>query len=222
MAVASVSVILTVVVLKLHHCSPNQKKIPRWVRHYLLGYTARIVRCSCIGNSCPFLPMRKVPSTEADMDMNELQTKLLRQVESITQNSGNTCLNRETISRNHVNTNARNTSVNDTNNSKVNLDLRDYSACISNRSSSVDDESSINLKRDKSASTMEDILKFLKILVVKSDAEEAETDVVNEWKQVALVVDRLFFWLFLLITIFSTVIILVIVPSFKYIEDDGK
>ncbi|KAH3833075.1 hypothetical protein DPMN_106376 [Dreissena polymorpha] len=67
---------------------------------------------------------------------------------------------------------------------------------------------------------MEDIVKYLKVLVVKSDAEDIETDVVDEWKQVALVIDRLFFWMFMLITVAPSVIILVIVPSFKYIDDE--
>ncbi|XP_060601913.1 neuronal acetylcholine receptor subunit alpha-3-like [Ruditapes philippinarum] len=220
MAVASVSVILTVVVLKLHHCSPNQKKIPRWVRHIVLGYLAKLVRCECISTNCKLSRMRKTPSSDAEIDMKELQTKLLRQMEAVTQKNGNNCLNSESVSRNHVvNSNMRNPSINDVNTSKMNLDLRDYS--VSNRSSMVEEESSVNLRRDKSMTTMEEILKYLKILVVKSDAEDAEKDVEDEWKQVALVVDRLFFWTFMLITIFSTVIILVIVPSFKYVADDG-
>jgi hypothetical protein len=164
--------------------------------------------------------MRKTPSSDAEIDMKELQTKLLRQMEAVTQKNGNNCLNSESVSRNHVvNSNMRNPSINDVNTSKMNLDLRDYS--VSNRSSMVEEESSVNLRRDKSMTTMEEILKYLKILVVKSDAEDAEKDVEDEWKQVALVVDRLFFWTFMLITIFSTVIILVIVPSFKYVADDG-
>ena len=219
MAVASVSVILTVVVLKLHHCSPNQKKIPKWVRHIVLGYLAKLVRCECISSNCKISRMRKAPSSEAEIDMKELQSKLLRQMEAVTQKNGNNCLNSENISRNHVNSNVRIPSINDVNNSKMNLDLRDFS--VSNRSSMVEDECGINLRRDKSVTTMEEILKYLKILVVKSDAEDAEKDVEDEWKQVALVVDRLFFWTFLLITIFSTVVILVIVPSFKYVADDG-
>lgn len=218
MAVASVSVIFTVVVLKLHHCSPNQKKIPQWVRYYVLGYMGRIVRCNCISTKCKHPLMRKA-SSEAEVDMKELQTKLLRQMEVVTQKNGNNCLNSENISRNHLNSNMRNPSINDINNSKVNLDLRDFS--FSNRSSMVEDDTGINIRRDKSITTMEDILKYLKILVVKSDAEDAEKDVEDEWKQVALVVDRVFFWMFLLLTILSTVIILVIVPSFKYIADDG-
>lgn len=218
MAVASVSVILTVVVLKLHHCSPHQKKIPRWVRHFVLGHLAKIVRCSCI-KPCKNLS-RKSSTYESEVGMKELQTKLLRQMENITLKNGSSGLNIETSSRNNVNANARNlASMNEMNNSKANLDLREFS--ISNRSSMNEEEAITTARRDRSLTTMEDILKYLKVLVIKSDAEDAENEVVDEWKQVALIVDRLFFWLFLLITILSSVVILVIVPSFKYVADDG-
>lgn len=218
MAVASVSVILTVVVLKLHHCSPNQKKIPRWVRHYILGYLARFVRCSCVPTKCKIPFMRKRASIETDIDMKEFQTKLLRQMESMTLKNGNNRLNSENISKHHVSVSVKNSSVNDLNNSKMNLDIKDFS--VSNRSSMVEEDIAA-IRRDRSLAAMEDILKYLKVLVVKSDAEDAVHEIVDEWKQVALVIDRLFFWMFLFITIMSSVTILVIAPSFKYIADDG-
>ena len=94
---------------------------------------------------------------------------------------------------------------------------------MSNRSSFTEEDLNLNTRKDTCIrnSSMDEILKYLKFMVAKSDAEDAETDVVDEWKQVALVVDRLFFWLFLLLTIFSTIILLVIVPAFKYISDEG-
>jgi hypothetical protein len=47
MAVASVSVILTVLVMKLHHCAPQQKRVPKWVRIVVLRILAKLVRCDC-------------------------------------------------------------------------------------------------------------------------------------------------------------------------------
>jgi len=43
MAVTSVSIILTVWVLKLHHCCPHQKSVPPWLRQSVLVHLARIV-----------------------------------------------------------------------------------------------------------------------------------------------------------------------------------
>lgn len=210
MAVASVSVILTVVVLKLHHCSPNQKKVPGWVRHFVLGYLARIVRCSCVDMPCLKRKRRTSSFTVSDIESREISNKLLKELESITQQANG--------SRKNDRYKYKTSSRHETNSSKINLEIKDFNI---SENSSLAGNSDINFQEDNSADTMADILKYLKFLVVKSDAEDAETEVVDEWKQVALVVDRLFFWMFLIITVVSSVIILVIVPSFKYVEDEG-
>lgn len=77
------------------------------------------------------------------------------------------------------------------------------------------------LYHERRLSGMEDVLKYLKVMVAKSDAEDEETYIVDEWKQVALVVDRLLFWSFLCITIISTVILLVVVPGIRRYNSDG-
>lgn len=209
MAVASVSVILTVVVLKLHHCAPNQKKIPRWVRRFILGYLARIVRCSCVPSPSCLQRKRSPRMTDTgSYDPRDIQSQLLKEMESFSKKANGT----NSTSR------VQNSMKTAMNGSKVNLELKQYS--LSEQSSLAPDDL-ISYRRDYSERTMDDILKYLKILVVKSDAEDAETEVVDEWKQVALVVDRLFFWLFLFATVVSSVVILVIVPSFKHIEGEG-
>ncbi|WAQ99901.1 ACH1-like protein [Mya arenaria] len=223
MAVASVSVILTVVVLKLHHCSPNQQKIPGWVRHFVLGHLAKIVRCACVKVPCKRRATikKQIREKENEEELRELQTKLLNQMD--TQASrGSSCSSSKFAIENGTKTRIGrlpHSSKTDLNGSKVNMNSRDIS--VSNRSSLLEEDLTSNLKREGSLATMEEILRCLKVLVVKSDAEDAETEVVDEWKQVALVVDRLFFWMFMFITIVSSIIILVIVPSFKFISDDG-
>ena len=37
----------------------------------------------------------------------------------------------------------------------------------------------------------------------------------NEWKLVALILDRFFFWVFAFITVFSTVLLLIVIPLLK-------
>ncbi|WAQ99872.1 ACH1-like protein [Mya arenaria] len=223
MAVASVSVILTVVVLKLHHCSPNQQKIPGWVRHFVLGHLAKIVRCACVKVPCKRRATikKQIREKENEEELRELQTKLLNQMD--TQASrGSSCSSSKFAIENGTKTRIGrlpHSSKTDLNGSKVNMNSQDIS--VSNRSSLLEEDLTSNLKREGSLATMEEILRCLKVLVVKSDAEDAETEVVDEWKQVALVVDRLFFWMFMFITIVSSIIILVIVPSFKFISDDG-
>ena len=218
MAVASVSVILTVLVLKLHHCAPNQKRVPSWVRHYVLGFLARFVRCSCVSARIQYIHARKVRKKTKDNGVadSEASTKLLNEVESLTRNH----LKIDTISGSFKNNYNRTSSIiNNVSDSKINLNFKD--GTLSNRSSCADVDSHVTTNRENGSNVMGEILKYLKFMMQKSDAEDDETDIVDEWKQVALVVDRLFFWLFLLLTIFSTLVLLVVVPAFKYITDEG-
>lgn len=67
----------------------------------------------------------------------------------------------------------------------------------------------------KRISSLDEIIKCLKIMVVKSDEDDVEGDIVDEWKQVALVVDRTMFWVFFLITFIATIVVLGILPAMK-------
>jgi hypothetical protein len=59
------------------------------------------------------------------------------------------------------------------------------------------------------------ITNSLKVLVEKQDLEERYQDIVNEWRFVAMVMDRFLFWLFLLAAVMSSVVILIIMPFNK-------
>ena len=74
------------------------------------------------------------------------------------------------------------------------------------------DSVSTDLKR---LSVMEEILKYLKVIVAKRDEDDTENEVINEWRQVAAVVDRFFFWLFLFTTMVATVVIMILIPLFR-------
>ena len=43
MGMTSLSIVLTVFVLQLHHMSPNQKPVPRWVKRVVIDYIARVI-----------------------------------------------------------------------------------------------------------------------------------------------------------------------------------
>lgn len=57
--------------------------------------------------------------------------------------------------------------------------------------------------------------KHLKHLIGKQKHEEERNEIVNEWKLMALIMDRLLFWLFTALTILSTVLCLIIIPYLK-------
>ncbi|KAF6767773.1 hypothetical protein AHF37_11579 [Paragonimus kellicotti] len=59
------------------------------------------------------------------------------------------------------------------------------------------------------------LLACLDHLQQKQTSEQNVFDMINEWQMVAVIVDRLLFWLFLLVATLTSVIILIIMPLFK-------
>jgi hypothetical protein len=57
--------------------------------------------------------------------------------------------------------------------------------------------------------------KHLKHLINKQKLEEDRNEIINEWKLMALIMDRLLFWLFAWLTILSTLLCLIIIPYLK-------
>ena len=64
-------------------------------------------------------------------------------------------------------------------------------------------------------SNMHLLQRHLKGLISKQKLEDDRQEVINEWKLMALIMDRLFFWLFASLTILSTVLCLIIIPCLK-------
>ncbi|XP_071103597.1 neuronal acetylcholine receptor subunit alpha-10-like [Haliotis cracherodii] len=202
MAVASVSVILTVFILKLHHCPPNQAEVPNWVRYLVLKLLASIVRCSCVTNpnvdqSRPFIVVTPTKDTEP----SDACSRLL----------GDHCL---VPKSNHPQ------EMGSRSDDNLSVEFRSSTRrSFSNKDSSSDVRMHLY---ERSGTGMEELLRYLKLIVEKNDDEDRANEMNDEWKQVALVVDRLMFWLFMFITLFSTLVVLVIVPAVKYAEDEGK
>ncbi|XP_052281224.1 neuronal acetylcholine receptor subunit alpha-3-like [Dreissena polymorpha] len=73
----------------------------------------------------------------------------------------------------------------------------------------------LNLLEPNPDETQDRITVSLKQLVEKQDLEERHQDIVNEWRFVAMIMDRVLFWLFLLAAILSSIIILIIMPLRK-------
>ncbi|CAF3368314.1 unnamed protein product [Rotaria socialis] len=64
-------------------------------------------------------------------------------------------------------------------------------------------------------SNMSLLEKHLKHLIDKQKHEEDRNEIINEWKLMALIMDRLLFWLFASLTILSTLLCLIIIPFLK-------
>lgn len=64
-------------------------------------------------------------------------------------------------------------------------------------------------------SNMHLLEKHLKHLIDKQKREEDRNEIINEWKLMALIMDRLLFWTFTIFTILSTILCLIIIPFLK-------
>ena len=70
----------------------------------------------------------------------------------------------------------------------------------------------LNLLDPNPDETQDRINSYLKLLVEKQDLEERHQGIVNEWRLVAMIMDRVLFWVFLLAAILSSIKILIIMP----------
>ncbi|KAG7169222.1 putative ligand-gated ion channel subunit-like, partial [Homarus americanus] len=61
----------------------------------------------------------------------------------------------------------------------------------------------------------EEIIRALKILLSRQEREDAEKKRLNEWRVIAIAVDRILFWIFFIVTTVSSVVFLVILPLVK-------
>ncbi|XP_013393012.1 neuronal acetylcholine receptor subunit non-alpha-2 isoform X2 [Lingula anatina] len=190
MAMTSLSIVLTVFVLQLHHASPNQKPVPEWVKRIVFGVLARITGMrGAITTTGPYHLHDDIVkddvclTTFLENDNNENATcngGFQIQVDSVHHNNAS----QDRLNRTHS--------------------MRGSLRHLHN-----------NHNSENKGMTYDKISKHLKLLVQKQDFEDQYLEIVNEWRLVACVIDRFLFWTFLLITTVSTLTILVIVPIVK-------
>lgn len=180
MGMTSLSIVLTVFVLQLHHVGPHQRGVPRWLQILSHDILASILCLRPRVNPFIYHSARKS------------EVCLSSYIDSLDTNNCNGLVNRT----NHV-----------TNTSQVTPTQQvhyQFENSYNNRLSDVEIEES----QDK-------ITASLKLLVEKQDLEDRHQDIVNEWRFVALIMDRFLFWLFLLAAVMSSIIILVVMPMRK-------
>ena len=68
-------------------------------------------------------------------------------------------------------------------------------------------------------SALDQLLSCLKKIGEKRESDEQEELLVNEWKMAAVVIDRLMFWVFMIVTVVYTLAILVFVPVVTFEND---
>ncbi|XP_053406202.1 neuronal acetylcholine receptor subunit alpha-2-like isoform X1 [Mercenaria mercenaria] len=184
MGMTSLSIVLTVFVLQLHHVGPHQRGVPKWLQILSHDILASILCLRPRVNPFIYHSARKS------------DTCLSSYIDSLdSTNCNGIVVNKQ----NHVNNTSQVTSTTPT--QQVHYQFENS---YNNRISDAEMDE-----------TQDKITASLKLLVEKQDLEERHQDIVNEWRFVALIMDRFLFWLFLLAAVMSSVIILVVMPMNK-------
>lgn len=214
MALTSVSVILTVFVLNLHYRDPRSSAVPQWLRRLAgLGPDRRRHRRR---RQHGLIFRRRDDTSPVDDDDNEDGDDDRPRPSFVVDGYVG-----DAACRYAQNVSLRMTMENLADELEHELDGRHEEASSSSSgrggirrptssSSSADRPSSI-LHRQAALSNRE-ILKALQKVVERYEVDDDEGTIVYEWRQMAVAVDRILFWVFLVGTLSSTVVILGIVP----------
>lgn len=190
MSLTSISVIMTVFVLNLHHRGPNTQEIPLWIKHIFLDKISTLFclkreprYAHCYTDESKFIRNLSVKLT-LDNISQELQNEIQMEngVESVVVDTqGNTVQERRDYNF-HSGQNEGNRKQNTT-------------------------------KAHPHPTTNEEILQSLKKILVKHEREDRDYEIIQEWRRFAEIVDRILFWIFLVGTLMSTIAVLVIAPA---------
>jgi len=218
MAVTSISIIMTVFVLNIYHCSPHQTELSPWIRRLVLGKLARLVRCR--------------------------PTKLCRQRRQASKSTGKRIASKLIVGRKpEVQGNRRlvlesfgaadDASLErfgDSLDAKCGVsgvvqrhfDLPDYIPLTSDDNNRLNHNvipsdqgggvNDVTPHEVKMLTAVEEIVRHLRFFINKQDMGERQSDIIDEWRQVTLVIDQCLFWIFTLTTVVYTTLLLIIVP----------
>ncbi|UYV77420.1 hypothetical protein LAZ67_15000962 [Cordylochernes scorpioides] len=154
MAITSISIVMTVIVLNFHYRGPNRKEVPLWLKRFILE---KIAVCTCSTTTVASYPAPPPPPPT-------------------------TFLTTATEEEGPCN------------------DLQDPKRCLL-----------VNHGRHQKL-LQDDIFRTLRYLLARQEIEDHHLRLTNEWRQVATVIDRFLFWVFLVVTAVSSLSFLVLVP----------
>lgn len=218
MAITSISVVMTVIVLNFHYRGPSRKEVPAWLRRFLLdrsssgrGWFSRPARRKTVGdNHVHFydLPSRTAPAKDrSDLDddgdggRRPADDTFRLVVDSVLIGGEDRYPRGEYAEHSASNESPSPVIHGDTARNNASATAR-HRRCRSGAGSGGG-----STKR-----VQEEVLRTLRYLLEKQQREEHLTRTVNEWRQIALVIDRTLFWFFLIITAVSSICFLVVIP----------
>lgn len=271
MAMTSLSIMLTVFVLQLHHAGPHQRTVPAWIRTLVVGYVARALcmrshlgsyydtsansatapevaetgnggggthrrvttdmynETEDVATNCHLFGMRRGSKNVAPPSLSTAATVPIP-IPSVRIETGTTSAiesdENETESRAQTHSSPRrnrwsmtSASIASTSRSVVDDDEKSFRCAYGEpRPSLVDGFLGVGRRRKRSSAVNGHervIARHLKLYLSRNRAEQDFEDVINEWRLVAHIMDRLLFTLFLIGSVLSTVVILIVMPLLK-------
>lgn len=210
MAITSISVVMTVIVLNFHYRGPSRKEVPAWLRQLVLK------RSSSSSSGCFSRPRRK---TVGDNHYSETPSRAKDRGDGGDDDGGRSddVSFRLTIDtsavgaeeRYHMGEYAEHTSSNEPASRVLHGDQpRNNASAVRHRRG----RGSAAASGSSTKRVQDEVLRTLRYLLEKQEREERLTRTVNEWRQIALIIDRALFWFFLVITAASSFCFLVVIP----------
>lgn len=223
MAMTSVSVVMTVMVLNFHHRGPFHKELPSWLRWLVLDKLRKLL---CM--KLPYENTRLVKNRSSTMrrmslkfTVDSLQDQLLREMGIAT--NIETFANSAPVNGAAVDEQKFETRLYSNPTSFVgpgvffeNQQRRSFSSCNCNGGGNSSGNGSGNAGRSQ---LHNEVLKTLQMLISRQELEDECEEIANEWRQVAQVIDRILFWLFFIATVAITFILLIIIPLIRHASD---
>lgn len=231
MAATSLSILTTVFVLNVYHCASttttttaHQTEMSSTLRHFVLHHLARLVRCRLVTDSCQSSPpaaRTPPPPKSASFSRIPEVAAACRKVVPDSQSSCSRLAKPTSGFKYPASTTCTGTDASSAIVVERHFDLTtDYIPLTSDHDViHVDSNVAVNgptRQHDvRMLEAIEEIVCHLRALVNKQDNVERREDIINEWRQVALVIDQLLFWIFLFVTVFYSTVLLVIIPLIR-------
>ena len=216
----SVSVIMTVFVLNLHHRGPNNKPVPTWLRRLLLR--RRVRRGLCFSKQAPaddtahfvdeYLTdghSNYIKNVSLRLTIENLAQELKEELDHCTVGGGEYGLGGVVggLAEPPVGGGGG-----------PGLAYEGQYQEIPQAETQPNNRRPAGLySRHQCTKTNEEILNALKKIIERYERDDSEEEVMYEWRQVALAVDRVLFWVFLFGTLASTIVVLIVAPITKWL-----
>ncbi|CAF1438036.1 unnamed protein product [Didymodactylos carnosus] len=222
MGLTSLSIVLTVYVLQLHHSGPVVTRVPHHFKYTLVHIIAPIIgmheTVAIYANEHNLTLSDDVYKCYSKVKYSTRKRMYKKRLSTPAESDDEQSLRKETrvpVSNGNLRPNSHN--IRQATPPILLIRPRSSSRTDYQKHSpkTIQNSNSSSLHHHLFNSNMYLLEKHLKHLIVKQQNEEERNEIINEWKLMALIMDRLLFWLFTFLTLLSSVLSLIIIPCLK-------